>query len=298
MSNSYEHPMYEFLVWNDCGNNCRFCWQKHFNDKTKMLESEADKTKSLQEVFRMINDPEFFEAGSDILLCGGEIFDNLNYNLDLALQDIIRLIVDKIKKKEIRYFYMNTNLIYKDLTDLSVVLQYLATNDVLGNFIFTTSYDIYGRYKDKEAETLFLRNLKVIKASFPNINIAVNMIMTKQLCSEILDNGFSIKEFSDFYQVKVNTIPYITLHEDMQPTKNEVFKALLKIDKELPGYFKHYTENFDLDQKKILLEYIKDIGYQECTSEYDDCGHNTNFKKAFSDGSCYICNCKNLLESM
>ena len=65
--------IYEFLLWANCGNNCKFCWQKHLNQKDKFL-NEQQKLDSLRAVKRFLSSNEY-ENGNHVLLVGGELFD-------------------------------------------------------------------------------------------------------------------------------------------------------------------------------------------------------------------------------
>ena len=95
---------------------------------------------------------------------------------------------------------------------------------------FTTSYDLAGRFATKEREELFLNNLKKIKEKYPNCNIVVNTILTKETCEQILDGRFNPKVFCDEYKCDINLIPYIVYTKDLSATPDQMFKALMKTD--------------------------------------------------------------------
>ena len=67
--------------------------------------------------------------------------------------------------------YLNTNLIYEDISGLGFVLDLMKNK--FDRLKFTTSYDLYGRFRKKFDETLFFTNLKWIKEKFPECNIVV-----------------------------------------------------------------------------------------------------------------------------
>ena len=62
--------IYEFLLWDNCNNNCKFCWQREnprlYDHNTRLI--------IIDEVIKFIKSDKF-EKGSHILVCGGEIFD-------------------------------------------------------------------------------------------------------------------------------------------------------------------------------------------------------------------------------
>lgn len=286
--------IYEFLLWANCSNNCKFCWQKHFNDSNKFLspEQKAHSIKSVQHFLQS----DKFERGSHVLLVGGELFDSV---ITEEMRNMISFVVDMMEMDEIDLLYINTNLIYQDLSGLYFLLDKIEEKQLFHRLKFTTSYDLYGRFCSDEKQKLMTDNLQTIKSKYPDIKIVVNIILTKQACNQITNKDFSVKDFQNMYDIQVNTIPYIILHNNMAPTKEEVYKALLTIDEEISGYLKSYVENLDLPQDKILYEYtsgdINDLVF--CSSDDNSaCGHSVNFKKCFIDSDeCFVCSVKKLL---
>ena len=286
--------IYEFLLWANCENNCKFCWQKHLNKKDKFL-NVSQKLDSIRAVERFLLSDKY-EKGSHVLLVGGELFDTKSSE---EFQNFLSFVANEMASGNIELLYLNTNLIYENLDSICFLLDKIKDKKLFGRLKFTTSFDIFGRFSDNEKQKLMLTNLKKIKALYPEINIVVNIILTKQACEVILENKFSILGFRQEYSVEVNTIPYIVLTNDMAADKQTIFKTLVHLDKEMPGYLRKYVENFDLPQKKLLYEYtagdINDLVF--CSSDDDaDCGHSINFKKySIEQDSCFVCDIKKLL---
>jgi len=293
MSDSVPFPMIEFILWTNCSNSCSFCWQKHINNPHTIL-TEEEKVHSIEAVMTQVLDPiETNKTYSqyDCLLVGGEIMDYSSFIKYKALNGLFHYLKERIDEGKLRYVYINTNLLYEDLDQLSYLLNLIPFDRLK----FTVSYDIEGRFKSIEDRALFERNLETITYSFPQLNVVANIILTKQTCYAINTNEFSVKAFCERFKCKVNTIPYICLDKKLQPPDQGIFYAFDKIEEEIPGYIQSYIDNFDIKQKKILYEYDKTKGYIECTSEDNTCGHNINFTKVFGDPSCYICELKRVL---
>ena len=62
--------IYEFLVWDNCTNNCSFCFQR----KNPRLFNHTQRKIILQKTLDFINSEKFIK-GNHVLICGGEIFD-------------------------------------------------------------------------------------------------------------------------------------------------------------------------------------------------------------------------------
>ena len=279
-------PMYEYLLWNNCNNACRFCWQKHQAIEEKFLSNE-EKCNSVGALLDILPTLPY----SDILIVGGEIFEYENHALYQQMYSLFDAFYKGIRDNKIRYLYVNTNLLYQALDIPAVLIGLLNSNNLLDRLKFTTSYDPHGRFASKEDEALFLKNLNILTYSYPNLNIVVNTILTKQLC----ESDFDMKAFCDKYRVTINFIPYITLHEDMRATKAQVLNVLQKADSLFPGYIQKYINSFDLPQTKFLYEYIDKKGYALCSSLLVECGHSVNFKRVFQNNKCYICQIKEYL---
>ena len=159
---------------------------------------------------------------------------------------------------------------------------------------FTTSYDIYGRYETDEKEKQFISNLKSIKSTFNDLNIVVNSILTKQLCESILNKKFSIKDFCNLFSVKINTVPYINFNDELLADRYTIFKTLLYINNEIPGFLESYIYDMDIKQEKRLYVYKGNNTLNYESSALNACGHSINFTKYSKKETCFVCDLKRM----
>lgn len=273
--------IYEFLVWDNCNNNCKFCFQR---EKPRLYNQEKRKF-ILNEVLSFIDGDKFIK-GSHILICGGEIFDKpSDFN---ALEEFFNQIVGLMEAGIIDLLYINTNLIYKDLTGLNSMLNMISKCNLFDRLKFTTSYDLEGRFRTEDDRQLMLSNLKWINQVYPKCNIVTNTILTKKVCQEILDGNFKLSEFTAEYKCWINLIPYIVLDSELTAPRNAIFKALKRVDLDLPGYLAKYVPNMTITQEKWLYMY-KDNEFQFCSCAMSDCGHSVNFKRYSEKNTCFCC---------
>jgi hypothetical protein len=299
----------EFLLWSNCPNNCRFCWQRLFHDKTTWL-NEEEKLQSIKDCSEMIKE----EGGpNDLLLVGGEVFNSHEKSVNDSLKSLYHQIVTYIKKDKVRFLYANTNLTYSDRTNLVNLLD--AFEGLEDRLKFTTSYDLDGRFnrlneaemqaleagkqcKPLNREELFLDNLKFIDENYPKINTVVNTIVTKAVYEAVSkDDDYDLFWLMKKYPntvVWVNLIPYIPVkgYEGLDVRYSQTLKVLERANELMPGYLLSYTENFDENQDKELYEYHKDGGFVERTAGMLPCGHNENFKLVNRADECFICKLK------
>lgn len=281
-------PIFEFLLWNNCNNNCKFCFQKQFNDNMDLEQRK----RSINKVLEFYNSKEFIK-GSHVLLMGGEIFDSPQiFN---ELNHLFDVTVDMMVNNDIEVLYINTNLIYKKLDGLIHLLDLIQKHNLFDRLKFTTSYDVDGRFNEK-TEQLMLNNLKLIKQSYPEIRIVANSMLSNKLCDLILNDQINIPDFTKRYNLDwVNLIPYIVLIESISAPRSKIFKTLKHIDDQIPGYISKYIHNFDLKQDKLLYKYNHhNDKFEFCSCDYLPCGHAENFKKYSRSGSCFVCDLKTM----
>lgn len=281
--------IYELLCWNNCNNNCQFCFQKHHRHEEKFL-NENRKVDSMAKAYTLLKSQTYI-SGSHVLLVGGELFDTkFSENTERVFQYFLKQIIDWMIVGHIDLLYVNTNLLYEDTTYLTkYLLDPIKKHKLFDRLKFTTSYDLYGRFTEEHPASLVEKNLCKLKKRYPDIKIVVNMIMTKQFCEAVLSGSFSVKEFKEKYGVMVNTIPYIILTEDMAATREQIYSTLAKLDADEPGYLAWYVDNLALPQEKLLYEY-NGKEYVFMTANNASCGHNENFHLYTpSKDRCFIC---------
>ena len=291
-------PIYEFLVWDNCNNNCKFCFQR---ENPRLFNQEGRKM-VLDQTIKFI-DSDQFKTGSHILICGGEIFDNpKDINI---LYDFFEQIIDRMNNGTIDLLYLNTNLIYENIAPLFNVLDMIRDNHLFERLKFTTSYDLVGRFRDKPMpithhlpEEVMLDNLVSVKQEYPDIHIVTNTILTKPVCEKIINGEYNIRDWMEKYQCSVNLIPYIVLDKELMATRNEIFKALNIVEKQAEGYVRRWIDNLDLKQEKWLYIY-KNNEWQFVSCEWDEkCGHSVNFKRYSDSGHCFVCDLKELFDNI
>lgn len=285
-------PVYEFLLWENCRNNCKFCFQTN----KKQLDRDG-KARSMTSILRFLLSDEYVK-GSHILLVGGEIFDSPDI-FDL-LDIFLTRIIDLMNSGDIDLLYINTNLIYKQTYAFEEFLHKISANSLFNRLKFTTSYDIEGRFTSDKTRQLMLSNLDYLTKTYEELNAVVNVILTHQACKAILKSEFSPKCFEDQYRCKVSLVPYIVRLDDLASTQSKIFASIIKASLSYSNpteYLLEYIRNLDLKQEKKLYKFDgQQLVY--CSSDVSECGHSENFKLYSKDNTCFICDFKKLVQSI
>ena len=277
--------IYEFLVWDNCNNNCKFCWQR---ENPRIFDHNQREQVLIKTIQFLEND---FEKGNSVLICGGEIFDKPGDRE--ILKTFFMKIIDFMLNDYIDLLYINTNLIYSNTSCLYDLLELININNLFDKLKFTTSFDIAGRFNE-DTKQLMLNNLHDIKYYFPNINIVVNTILTKPCCNAILNNEFNVKEFMEEYKCWVNLVPYIVLDDELTADRITIFKTL-NVDKICYNYLDTYVSNICIKQEKLLYKF-EDGEFKFCSCDIAECGHSINFRRYSKEGTCFCCDVEHLFK--
>lgn len=278
--------IYEFLVWDNCNNNCKFCFQR----ENPRLFSYSKRKYILDEVISFIDSDKFIK-GSHILICGGEIFDKPKDFNNLSI--FFDKIISYMKNNIIDLLYINTNLIYANLSGVMNLLDKIKEAGFFDRLKFTTSYDLEGRFKTEEIRNLMLNNLIYLTNKYKDLKVVTNIILTKQVCESIINNKLNISEFMTKYNCWVNLIPYIVLDDNLTAERKDIFKSLYTVEKQSPGYLSKYVPNMTITQEKLLYMYKNDK-FVFCSCEIDKCGHSINFKRYSKHNTCFCCDLREI----
>lgn len=295
-------PIYEFLLWNNCNNNCKFCHQKARKERFPgKFPSDEGKGKSIDAVIQFIVDAKI-EPKANILLMGGELFDTkLSKETRRKFHALTDLILSEMVNGDITNLYLNTNLLYENTNMLFNTLDLFVDYNLSSRIMFTTSCDIEYRFASQYSKNLMLRNLRTVSEKYPNINRVANCILTDVACEYLLRDPYFLQTFEEGYGTRLNLIPYITLKDSQAPTRDAVHALLLKLNYTYPGFLKTYAEAQNVKQKKILWEFDGEK-LASATSGDAPCGHGENFMLTYKGCKdkkkrrCFICDCLTLAD--
>lgn len=288
MKNNVCKPIYEFLMWDNCNNNCKFCFQRK-SPRNFTIEKQSFICDS---VVKFIKSNQY-TPNNHVLIVGGEIFDNIKrYEF---LYDFFDELTNMMVSRHIDLLYLNTNLLYNEtcFTMLKSILELFLEKNVIDRLKFTTSYDLEGRFKTQKAKELFLRNLNEL-TNIPSLHTVTNLILTKNVCEAILEDKFNIFNFQEKNHTQINMIPYIIFDQSLTAPRDMIFNCLRKIDEENPEFIKQFLFELDMKQPRILLQSTPNGEFIEKTCMNSGCGHSINFKKYSSSNSCFVCDIKTI----
>lgn len=285
-------PIFEYILWNNCANNCLFCHQKHKLEFSSDIEKIKAITCAQNEILKTKED------NFHVLLVGGELFDTLSNDVFNKLNDLIDTIILLMNCNKIIYFYVNTNLLYDLNLYLIPVLNKFKFHNLLSRVKFTTSDDVYGRFLTDYKKQLFTENLSYIRSNYSELPVVVNSILTKQFCEYVITSNKSFtKYYNDKFGCYVNLLPYVALDSALTPHANDVFKTLIVEHVQNTGYIDNYLRDISIVQDKHVFKYVNDK-FTCFSADKSICGHVVNFKSYCDDrNTCYVCDILELFKN-
>lgn len=283
---------YELCLWENCNNKCKFC----FLDYKKLSHQQR-----IDAIEHLPTWMDSLTPDSNLLLIGGELYDSSVYQLGLI--SIYQQISKLMASGTIKIFTTNSNLMYRDLGLLRTCIEIirLTTHEQFNQrFAFTTSYDIGGtRFFTPEREKLFLDNLEVMPSliGVNDVNVNVNMILTKPLCHELQKYGQCyIDDFERQYHCHVMLLPYFIKDPSLAVTRREMLQTLTRLDSSyvLNWVYAKLTNN--TDKRRVFKYNPESQCYEEHNAGILSCGHGKNFIRCYSDSDrCFLCDVKAML---
>lgn len=248
---------YDFIAFENCNNNCTFCFQKntvnsHFVNPLEVLARFDTLLSHIRE-----NHTQVSEINIDIT--GGELF----YLPGLSemyheMFDHIALLKAEIGKP-IRCL-LGTNLLYKDTSVLYDVLGYIIRKDrdiLRGVF---TSFDVSGRFQTVERLELFAANADALSDYLYTERIPMAMVSVlsrdsiKRFMNPVTDMDIAFKKIYDRFYSKAKDIVepekgvwWLRLSwTALSPNSvsEEYTNGMVPTADEISGFYKYLVDNY------------------------------------------------------
>lgn len=245
----------QFELWEECNNCCSFCYLGAYEKETDNI-----KLSSLDFTINKISNLDLYtKEGYDIIsYIGGEFFQGqMN---DIVYNKFLELIYKTIwlyDNKHIRSIWLMLTMTNKMNYQLKEVLDLLKGRCVW----IATSYDTKGRFH-KDGESNWNSSMKYIRSQYPEFNINITTILTKDLISKYLNNEFSFKYYLDNYNCE------FFLKQCGVPG---IYNDKLECNKYLPWFFPtrseflHFLTKFKLEESELMWDKLFNIEYRADT---------------------------------
>lgn len=319
----------QFELWQDCDNNCEFCYLK----KNRILTSVEQKIENINKVLSIIRDDKLMTEYNAVALIGGEFFQGQLNSLDNSLYSKFMELIGELKwqlsMNKIRQVWITASLLSPDVHHLFSVLDALTSIELNENqkIILCTSWDTKGRFHTQEQLDSWYQHVAYISNRFSKIEVHVQTIMTQEFIDDILENGWEWYDKIGNNKVSVDFKPPFIATADIEfgkTTLSEYMETIQKTKEEFPAKFfiddrnkylkflQMVAERFGVDALKRFGDPTirsKSINHLDLGTKIDnrfdvdsienvECGHPIDSYCYLNDNHCCRCDAQNLYETM
>lgn len=237
-----DNKLIQYELWMDCNHHCPFCYNKN-------QPNEKDKLGLLERIKDKLRGPEVKEFNT-IGLIGGEIFDPDIYGSEEVKEsfvDLCSMCMDALVENNMRVFYLATNLLYEDTSVLYRVLEMADKRGIINKICVCTSWDTKYRFKNKEQELLWEKNMLDLHEKYPTLLLHVESILTQWYVDSVLSGEFDIKAFCEKFHTHIDY---------MAPNCGYNYESKQAFIKDVPGFFPTRSSFLKFLNKGILEETV------------------------------------------
>lgn len=154
MSQYHNFKALQVELWENCSNNCKFCYLK----EGRIFSTPEQQLKAISTTNIILDTlSDEYEAFG---LIGGEFFQGQLANMYVknAFKQLIVKLDYYISSGRLKQVWITASL----MSDLEDFFYCLGNVENKKDFLICTSYDTEGRFKDKEQKELWFKNLKTV----------------------------------------------------------------------------------------------------------------------------------------
>lgn len=259
----------QFELWKDCKQGCTFCCNKG--------QAKVDKAESCKYILDKLYtlEPNVYDS---IGFIGGELF---NGELE-GYEEQFKLMLKKSKELNTEKIFLASALICDIDKWLIPILDYCKEIGIIDKIELCSSWDIKGRFHNKQQEELYYNNIQKIHELYPSILLHLETVMTQHLIDDVLakqDVHYfdKLKEKYGCYEI-----------DFMEPTSGLFYHDKFECAKDTPGFFPtkaSFIEFLKLMKNNIDLDRMFSVNLRSDTLFYIENGQRKVFLDRRSRGA-------------
>lgn len=266
----------QFELWQECNNDCTFCYLGKENKKTKDDLKIASLKRTYDKISDISNYPEFNCIG----YIGGEFFQGQLRNSEVRSEffKLMSKTAELYNSGVIEQVWISATLTIGSQSDLYETLNLFNNHE--GVWIIT-SWDTLGRFKSDKMRSTWDFHMKNLKKKYPDIKLNICTILTDDCISKYLSGELSfqkmIKEYDASFFFKQCGCIYNSAREDSFEDQR---RAKIFSNEILPGFF---------PTRKKFIDFLRLFREQETSDMWSRLFNiklrADNLYRSFNDGS-------------
>ena len=312
----------QFELWQECGNNCPFCYLSAENNKfTPDKVKLHSLNRSLEKISDMTNYPEY----DTIAYIGGEFFQGQLRTLEVRKKffELMKKTADLLRDGYIKNVWIYATMTIGNQKDLYDTLELFEKKEGLW---ILTSYDSVGRFHTPKMFETWDSTLLKIHELYPEVKFNITSILTGDLIEKYLSGELDFNKMKERYHStmffkqcgSLFDIRKVLDHRERMnkivpnfyPKRDEFLKFLIKFknDMGIDEYDKLYNinyradelyRNYNDDETKLIkrdkhspVENDDPLNYV-----FNKCGHMTLYQAYIDSDECIMCD-KEMIRNM
>ena len=281
----------QFELWLDCPNSCSFCAIREFKS------FKLNKVELINKAIRRLDTINWSDF-DEMTLIGGELLtEDIIGDIKNAFLQLIEKIIQLIKDKKLKKFYLVTALLNKNYI-LQDILELFRENRLMNCFSINTSWDYVGRFNEVNKK-IWQNNVDLVMAY--NCELHYETILTEALIKAFLENKKEVIDKIMYYDIDLIRPSGSYSHsnenlKDFFPTRVNFFKFLDKLKVVNPIL---YNNLFNLEKRACeihtlpteeVTSRLNSLYVEEIKDEIASCGHDKLYRECYADSKeCIIC---------
>jgi len=313
-----KNKQFQYELWQECNNKCKFCFLGTENRKT----SDEVKIANIKDFMKQIRSEEFVnEEYNNISLIGGEFFQgqlNTPEIKELFMKAIYEIVLF-LRSNKTYTSWIAATMTRADNSDLYSMLEFCKNHHLFekerdyGVLWLCTSYDTIGRFHTEQNKLNWENHMKNISQQFPMLKKNTCMILTQDLMEKYINDEIDFKEFSEEFGTSIflkqpdrghfpNKQMMMEKVPGFFPKRETALEFLVKLLNEDSNLFDNLM-NVNLRASTLVKNY-NDGEQQDCIRHKDElneygveatslpCGHSDYYACYEDSDKCILCDIK------
>lgn len=210
----------QFELWPDCQTRCPFCYLNGTKRVTSLIEKKAN----LLDAIATLNNKNIMQDYNAIGLIGGEFFQGQLRNVEADWGNLIDVLYNKIKNKEIKEIWIASSLVKMIIPDLIGTLARFSDIELDNDQRITlcTSFDTVGRFNKFGEKRLQDLTEEEIEYSLNESGVSTY----EELYEIYMYNQERLNEWIENIQFIKNTYPFVTIHVQIILTQDLINRLI------------------------------------------------------------------------
>lgn len=306
----------QFELWQECNNNCKFCYlwreNKHTPDELKLS--------ALQKTIDKISDLTIYEEYDTLAFIGGEFFQGQlrkNSAVKEKFYELIHKAAELYNNGTVKEIWLTATMCIGRCEEMYELLKLFNNHK---NIWIVTSWDTMGRFQTQKMEDNWKFHMHKLLEEFPDIQINVSTILTGDLVDKYLNNEFTFISMMKEYKCTFFFKQCGPLYDDHEvggfneakrksnirlpnffPTREKFLQFLMKFKQQEPDilYNKlfnvHYRaddlyRNYNVPERQMEQNHrTKDKVRESLDYAVMDCGHIILYAAYCDSDKCVLC---------